>query len=66
MPEEKKPFHTPYNNILPAKPLSSYPNYNPDLNERVEWENDRHPARPVKKNNGPNWGNNQGNNKPKK
>lgn len=60
MAEEKKPFHTPYNNILPAQPLAGRPNYDPDLNKRVEWENDRRPSKPVKKSEGPAWGNNKG------
>jgi len=48
---EKKPFYTPYNNILPPKPLSSWPNYDPDLNKPIEWESDRKPSHSVVKRN---------------
>ena len=55
----KEQFHTPYNNILPATPLAGRPNYDADMNKRVEWEADRGPSRQAPKGNGPSLGNNQ-------
>jgi hypothetical protein len=40
-------------------PLAKHPSYNGDLNTRVEWENDRTTARPVKTTTGPAYGNNK-------
>ena len=38
-----------YNNTS-RKPVTSYPNYNPDMNARLQWEPNRTAGKPVPKN----------------
>ena len=43
-----QPSYPAYNNVQPSNtPLANRPNYDPDMNKRVEWEHNRGPSRPV-------------------